>query len=74
MIIQAASETDTGLTGKTLKEDRIKVRDYIKDLNDAKFKGLSGFRGFNKDGDGLKKIYMLLIEPGSGKWKVAKEL
>ncbi len=74
MIIQAAAETNTGLTRKSLKEDRIKVREYVKNLTDAKFKGLSGFRGFNKDGDGLKKIYLLLIEPGSGKWKVAKDL
>ena len=74
MIIQAAAETDTKLTRKSLKEDRIKVREYVKDLTDARFKGLSGFRGFNKDGDGLKKKYLLVIEPGSGKWKVAKEI
>lgn len=74
MIIQAASETNTELTDKSLKEDRVKIRDYLKDLTDAKFKGLSGFRGFNADGDALKKTYLLVIEPGSGKWKVAKEL
>jgi branched-chain amino acid transport system substrate-binding protein len=71
MILQAAAKTDMGLTPKTIKEDRVKVRDYLTNLKDGEFEGgVSGFRSFNKDGDANKTPYYLMVE--GGKWKEAK--
>ena len=70
MILQAAAQTNVGLTPKTIKEDRVLVRDYLTNLKDGQFQGVSGFRSFNKDGDANKDPYMLMVE--GGKWKIAK--
>jgi hypothetical protein len=69
--LQAVAKTNVGLTPKTIKEDRVKVRDYLTNLKDGQFEdGLSGFRSFNKDGDANKDPYMLMVE--AGKWKIVK--
>jgi branched-chain amino acid transport system substrate-binding protein len=72
MEMYIAAVEKAGVTNEPgdLKSDRVKIRDYLTGMKD--FRGFAGPISFNKNGDAIKRFYVVLGK--DGKWTELKTL